>query len=372
MEQHPVPQNVTTFQFRLIGDMTLKQFGYLVVGAVLAYLAYRLPLPFLLNWPLAILFVLGGFGLAFVPVEERPMDVWLFSFVKSIYSPTQFVWQKRTRSLATNSQLSTKKVAPDDIPKAPPTPSTTIGWPVVLPGSPPPQTTGPTTPFVSPVVKLEEKIQAAVRADQELADRRFAQLQKQLEDAQAERQRLEKELAILKRRLAAFSAGPSPLPNAPFSFPAAPRPTTLPTPTATEPVAAPTVPGQPSGYRLVPQTTAQSVGLPRLTTFPNVITGVVKDNVGGLLPGILITVRDKDGVPLRALKTNKLGQFAASTPLSDGSFIIEAEDPRNRFVFGRAELALTGVVLPPLEITAKSQKEVSRSELAKQIFGQPV
>ncbi|EKD47460.1 MAG: hypothetical protein ACD_66C00049G0001, partial [uncultured bacterium] len=28
MEQHPVPQNVTGFQFKLIGDITLKQFAY--------------------------------------------------------------------------------------------------------------------------------------------------------------------------------------------------------------------------------------------------------------------------------------------------------------------------------------------------------
>ena len=94
MEQHPVPQNVTTFQFRLIGDMTLKQFGYLAGGAILGYISYKLPLPFFFTWPAAVAFALGGVGFAFVPVEERPMDVWFLSFVKSIYSPTQFLWQK--------------------------------------------------------------------------------------------------------------------------------------------------------------------------------------------------------------------------------------------------------------------------------------
>src|SRR5688572_16610909 len=92
MEQHPVPQNVTTFQFRLIGDMTIKQFGYLAGGAILAYISYKLPVPFFFSWPLAFVFALGGVGFAFVPVEERPMDIWVMSFIKNIYSPTQFVW----------------------------------------------------------------------------------------------------------------------------------------------------------------------------------------------------------------------------------------------------------------------------------------
>ena len=94
MEQHPVPQNVTTFQFRLIGDMTIKQFGYLAAGAIAAYVSYKLPLPFFFTWPMAIASALLGFGLAFVPIEERPMDIWILSFFKSIYSPTEYVWHK--------------------------------------------------------------------------------------------------------------------------------------------------------------------------------------------------------------------------------------------------------------------------------------
>src|SRR3989344_3657652 len=94
MEQHPVPQNVTTFQFRLVGDMTIRQFGYLAGGIILGYISYKLPLPFFFTWPLAITSAVGGFGLAFVPIEERPMDVWIMSFFKNVYSPTQYVWQK--------------------------------------------------------------------------------------------------------------------------------------------------------------------------------------------------------------------------------------------------------------------------------------
>lgn len=111
-------------------------------------------------------------------------------------------------------------------------------------------------------------------------------------------------------------------------------------------------------------------GLPRLTTFPNVVTGIIKDHYGNLLAGMLITVRDRDDVPLRALKTNKLGQFAASTPLPNNTYIVEIEDPKGGFTFDKAQISLNGTVTPPIEVTAKSQKQVDRDKLAKEIFGQ--
>jgi hypothetical protein len=117
---------------------------------------------------------------------------------------------------------------------------------------------------------------------------------------------------------------------------------------------------------------AVRAGLPKLTIFPNIVTGIIKDNAGTLLPGVLITVRGKDDVPLRALKTNKLGQFAASTQLPDGVYFVEVEDPRGRYNFDRAQITLNGTVMPPLEITAKSQKELNRARLAQEIFGKPM
>src|SRR3989344_3663125 len=109
MEQHPVPQNVTGFQFKLIGDITLKQFAYLAGGIIVAYITFKLSLiPVLLRYPTAIFSVLLGFGLAFVPIEERPLDRWIMSFFKSIYSPTQYVWKKNNSApeILTQSSLA--------------------------------------------------------------------------------------------------------------------------------------------------------------------------------------------------------------------------------------------------------------------------
>lgn len=134
-------------------------------------------------------------------------------------------------------------------------------------------------------------------------------------------------------------------------------------------MAPPTTMKPTTSVRVISPGGAVNAGLPRLTTFPNVVTGIVKDSYGNLLAGMLVTVRDKDDVPLRALKTNRLGQFAASTPLPNNTYIIEIEDPKDGFIFDKAQVSLAGAVAPPIEVTAKSRKQVERDKLAKEIFG---
>jgi len=36
MEQHPIPQQISSYQFKLVGDMTLAQFGKAAGGIVIA------------------------------------------------------------------------------------------------------------------------------------------------------------------------------------------------------------------------------------------------------------------------------------------------------------------------------------------------
>jgi hypothetical protein len=83
-------------------------------------------------------------------------------------------------------------------------------------------------------------------------------------------------------------------------------------------------------------------------------------------------VKDKEGVPVRALKTNRLGQFASSTPLANGVYFVEIEDPRGRYIFDRVQITLNGSIVPAIEIIAKSQKEINRAKLAREIFGTPI
>ncbi len=94
MEQHPIPRQITSFEFKLIGFMTLRQFLYLVIFFPIGFIVYFLfPIPFL-NLLLGVL--IGGVGLAFafVPIYDRPLEIWVKNFYKRLISPTQYFYKK--------------------------------------------------------------------------------------------------------------------------------------------------------------------------------------------------------------------------------------------------------------------------------------
>src|SRR4030042_7091788 len=96
MENHPIPQDITGFQFKLIGDMTVKQFAYVATGVVIAWLLFTvLPFPLVIKIAFALPFAAVGAGLAFVPIEGRPMDLMIGNFFKAVFSPTQYIYQKK-------------------------------------------------------------------------------------------------------------------------------------------------------------------------------------------------------------------------------------------------------------------------------------
>ncbi len=95
MDQHPIPRQITTFEFKLIGFLTVKQFIYLIIFIPLGFIVYYLfPVP-LVNILLAI--IVGGFGpaLAFLPINDRPLDVWIRNLYKRLLSPTQYFYRKQ-------------------------------------------------------------------------------------------------------------------------------------------------------------------------------------------------------------------------------------------------------------------------------------
>lgn len=100
MEQHPIPRQITSFEFKLIGFMTLKQFLYLVLFMPLGYIVSILfPLP-LLNVILGIAVAGLGVALAFVPINDRPLDIWIRNIWKRLNSPTQFTYHKHNQPIA--------------------------------------------------------------------------------------------------------------------------------------------------------------------------------------------------------------------------------------------------------------------------------
>jgi len=90
-----MPRQITTFEFKLIGILTLKQFIYLAVFIPMGFVVFKLiPIP-LLNILFALIVAGGGVAFAFVPINDRPLDVWIKNFVRRITSPTQYTYHKK-------------------------------------------------------------------------------------------------------------------------------------------------------------------------------------------------------------------------------------------------------------------------------------
>jgi hypothetical protein len=99
MDQHPIPRQITTFEFKLIGFMTLRQFLYLIVAFPVAYIVMTIfPIP-VINVLLAILIVVAGIVTAFIPIQDRSLDIWAKNLWKRLQNPTQYYYQKRNDSL---------------------------------------------------------------------------------------------------------------------------------------------------------------------------------------------------------------------------------------------------------------------------------
>jgi len=94
MEQHSIPQQISSYEFKLVGDMTLKQFLKAAVGIVLAIMINSTKLIVFVKWPLMLLCGGSGLILAFVPFEDRPLETWIVSFLRRIYSPTIFIYKR--------------------------------------------------------------------------------------------------------------------------------------------------------------------------------------------------------------------------------------------------------------------------------------
>jgi len=255
MEQHAIPQPITSYEFRLVGDMTLKQFGKLAAGIILALIVYAINPPYLLKWFLIILFASLGIISAFVPFQGRPIDTWIIAFFKRIYSPNQYIWKAKEKTISppptTSSSQTTKLESPSVTP-------------------PPTQTS------------------------------------------------LKKETP------------PPPI-------------------TSLSPVTIPKTPPPPE--KTVQPNFSSNIVIPATPTMPNLIVGFVHDKQGKIIEGAILEIRDSQGNPVRAFKTNALGQFLSATPLHNGTYEIETE--KEGYEFDIIKINLEGKILPPIEIISK-------------------
>jgi PrgI family protein len=438
MDQHPIPQDVTGFQFKLIGTMTVKQFGYVASGVIMAVILYYLPLHSAFGVLFKVLFVpllgVSGVVIAFVPIDGRPIDVMTTNFLKALFSPNQYVYHRQPNKLSFETVSVAKAPPPKKLQSKTQTPMHTQNSTQQLNqkeeklrslllnarslkkntidkketafleslsspssqtaqaetghaasfqnakafGTMPPspassqQVMSTGTPYVSPQKPLNpsaltseqtrdelskkeaELEQALSQAKQEelenktssthtVAEQKIPLLTKQIQQVHEQKQQLERELTQLQKQLASQKM----------------QTTSLQKPAVSQqPI------HDPQHVRVIPQGVSKKVGLPHVSDSPNVIVGIVKDPRGNIQPNILVEVKDKDGNPVRAFKTNQLGQFASATPLSLGVYTIELEDPKKQQRFDLIKITANNQILPPIEVISHDARE----ELRKQLF----
>ncbi|MFH1186638.1 MAG: PrgI family protein [Candidatus Levyibacteriota bacterium] len=411
MENHPIPQDITGFQFKLIGNMTVRQFAYLAAGIIIAWIFYILPLYILIKLPFSLIFGLSGVAFAFLPIEGRPMDLMINNFVKALFNPTQFIYaktgghfyspthvpvphiaaQKQTASSLSGDNL--KKFL-DNLPKRPQNKLdekemvffqslTNISNPTASPtASIIPTYTAPHIFSAAPVRAsdlkklepekekkpepidsqeeenqnillgkasvLEQELQKAKQeemkktqgsADYNAAHQKVLELETLLNETVAQKQGLENKILSLQKKLDMQGKK-------------------VYSPSLAVPEKEPT-----KNIRSIPKGMGKSIGIPNAPEYPNLVTGIIKDPRSNPLPNILVEIKDYEGNPVRAFKTNALGQFASATPLVNGTYTIEFEDPNGQNKFDIIQFSVKGEIILPVEVISVDTREELRRTL---------
>lgn len=369
MDNHPIPQDITNFQFRLIGEMTIKQFCFVVAGVVLAWLFLAIPLPLAIRVLLAGIVVIVGVSFAFLPIDGRPLDVMLLQFLKALLHPTQYIYQKNDATIQTvtpsplpstpkkkEAEPETRRTQPDEkaaqsaaiIASQHQTQTPVANTTPVIPTPQPAEETlnteekklqQETTMLATALAQAKkvEESQEQTKTDATQAHEKVGDLEKQLQQVMEEKQQLEKQLIALQQQMTK---------NGQQVF----------TPSVAQPT-------QTKRVKQIPRGMQVGTGTPLVPETPNLVTGIIKDARNNVLGNILIEVKDKDGNPVRAFKTNQLGQFAAATPLANGTYTISFEDPAGKQTFDSVEITAQGESLLPLEIISIDEREKLRQEL---------
>jgi len=340
MENHPIPQDVTGFKFRLIGSITVKQFLYLLGAGVVALILYFLPIPIVIKIPCMFLPAVVGLALAFIPIDGRPMDKMIANFIRTIPSENQYIYHKKG-----------------------------VDMPYFY-FNPKPQ-------HIKPAAAQQQQVSSAA-SDKALLFSKLSRTYFKPDDDE------QKGIASLSDL---FKNPDSPIPtqtkvvNA-DAIPPEENPLTAPAPVIQPPHvdidAKPHIPDVPSPIQQpaqqapaeqtassqpLPQSIQAPAQAPSQFDAPNVIKGVVKDPRGKLLPHIIVEFLDENKIPQRTFRTNQNGAFAAATPMPNGTYTIHLEDTLKKQEFSDVTIQLSGSILPPLEITSVDQREKLRQEL---------
>lgn len=302
MEQHPIPQQISSYEFKLVGEMTLKQFGKAAGGIILALIVNASPLVFFIKWPLMFIFAVGGLALAFVPFQDRPLETWMLSFIKSIYNPTIYLYKKRAMKNWLDVDLSRNlaKIKAEEEEEEEKRP-------------------------VKEKTKVKEFIESlpSVERENRKVGKSESRKEEKKEEIEIKKQIINKKEVEIEEEVAEndWSGG------------------------------RPDLKLKREKMEATGSIVFGEIPMPDIPDVPNLIVGMVTDTNRKIVEGAIVEIQDKDGNPNRVLKTNSLGQFRTSTQLTNGEYLIVTE--KENMAFDRVRLVLSGQIVPPVKIIAK-------------------
>lgn len=344
MEQHPIPQQISSYQFRLVGDMTLKQFFQLAGGFVVALIFYSAPIIGIIKWPFVIVSAILGIALAFLPLEERPLEKWIFAFFRAIYAPTEYFWKKTE---------TVQKFYQDE---------TTVEVP-----------TGPQQQAINQYLSTSalgttstNKLEGAEKGFLTSLTGIVSGLVTQATGGPIQNKQMETQSLVMPKETPTNTAVTPPEVKKEIQIPqTAPiRVVPLTPPKIVVEEKTPSAPGaQITTHQVAPTIAGEEIvstkqaifsinaAPPNPPTVPNVVVGQVVDNDRKIVEGAIMEIRDESGRPIRALRSNKVGHFITVTPLESGRYDIITE--KEGYEFTPVSFEAAGQIIPPILVTGR-------------------
>lgn len=415
MKEHPIPQDITGYRFHIVGNMTIKQFAEIGGGFLLAAILYKVGFPPYIKYPLMVLSAGVGAAMAFLPIEERPLDHWIVTFVQVLFRPTQFYWRRSatipsyflfepSRDLTPNDEVDLSPARRERIHQF--ISSLNEGEAEVQElGSDDslrlssildtfndeslnqllPVTTQATVTKPNLVVRVRQ-----LREDKEagevdvVPDQALAANSQPIQNPNDAGWNIQPQFAtdIVEPPSQLQSSNLSASSKAPVAIPTSELTAVIrseqvdqnqaePTidPSQTQPESSEAVPlilTTPTQSPIKDSVDAQSgvyfnanLPFPSTPTEPNKLVGMVLSAQGDMVPGAIIEVVDQNDNLARAVKSNALGQFFITTPLITGTYVIKVD--KDELQFAPQELVVNNSILQPIELRAIAWRPTTQS-----------
>ena len=109
--QFPVPQ-FTEVEDKIIGPLTLKQFGIIFAAGIIIFMGFSLSKSVLVLVFLFVLFGIPALGLAFAQINGRPIYSSLGNFIKFLTAPKLLIFHKEAHAESSAKMSDAQMASP--------------------------------------------------------------------------------------------------------------------------------------------------------------------------------------------------------------------------------------------------------------------